>query len=176
IMNDAYNESATEGEISHWKLLSGVIAEVETHAISKLAQEWGDYYPKRIYYCANEDDAVQFHSKYSIVDISNLSAESRFVVESSKVEATSIRESQRTMNDTIMKMRNDFNDSYSEESEMAKLKGIMKNLVLRSGVPSERLQTTRENNQEGQSSGSHTTRPINRHRKTQRGIHPQICG
>ncbi|KAF9974351.1 hypothetical protein BGZ65_008775, partial [Modicella reniformis] len=88
-MNNAFNESAEEGEIAHLKLLSGVIAEKETYAMTKASREKGDYYPKRIYYGASDEEAVRFHSKYSITDVSTLSAENRFVVKSSSDEVTS---------------------------------------------------------------------------------------
>ncbi|KAF9937280.1 hypothetical protein BGZ65_001607 [Modicella reniformis] len=107
IMNDAFNESATEGNIAHWKLLSEVIAEVETHAMLEQSLKKADYYPKQIFYRASEEEALEFHSEYSITDISNLSAENRFMVETSKEDATSIRESQRTINDGIVGLEND---------------------------------------------------------------------
>ncbi|KAF9950193.1 hypothetical protein BGZ65_006777 [Modicella reniformis] len=106
IMNDAYTESATEGEISHWKLLSGVIAEVETYAMSEKARERGDYYPKHIYYCASEEEAMRFHSNFSITDVSKLySDKSSFVVDTPKEEAASLRENQRIMNEEIAKLK-----------------------------------------------------------------------
>ncbi|KAF9926711.1 hypothetical protein BGZ65_007184, partial [Modicella reniformis] len=136
IMNDAFNESEKEGELAHWKLLSGVIAEVETHAMFNAERERGDYYPKQIYYCASEEEAVQFHSKYSITDVSNLSAENRFLVEAS---ASSIQETKRTINDNIMALGKDMVElrtlverphSYDKvEQELSELKELFKDLV-----------------------------------------------
>ncbi|KAF9960624.1 hypothetical protein BGZ65_011995, partial [Modicella reniformis] len=133
-MNDAFNESAEEGEIAHLRLLSGVIAEKETHVMTKAGQERGDYYPKRIYYGASEEEAARFHSKYSITDVSTLSAENRFVVETSKMETTSIRETmtsiRETMNDNIVALRRDTNDNImtlrrNTDDELAMLKVLL---------------------------------------------------
>ncbi|KAF9945178.1 hypothetical protein BGZ65_011069 [Modicella reniformis] len=106
-MNDAFNESEKEGEIAYLRLLSEVIAEKETHAMRKATLERDDYYPKRIYYGASEEEDVQFHSKYFITDVWNLSAENRFVVETSKENTTSIQE---TVKDSIVALRRDTKD------------------------------------------------------------------
>ncbi|KAF9915194.1 hypothetical protein BGZ65_000855 [Modicella reniformis] len=106
-MNDAFVESATEGEIAHWKLLAEVVAEVETHIMSKKAHERGHYYPKQIYYCASEEKATKFHSKYAIFDDSSLSAENRFVVETSRKADVIVRENQHNINDNIMVLSDD---------------------------------------------------------------------
>ncbi|KAF9976889.1 hypothetical protein BGZ65_007636 [Modicella reniformis] len=71
-MNDAFNESKKEGELAHWKLISEVIAEVETYAMSNEDRERDDYYPKHMYYIASEEEEeARFHSKYSISGVSS---------------------------------------------------------------------------------------------------------
>ncbi|KAF9952883.1 hypothetical protein BGZ65_004999 [Modicella reniformis] len=138
-MNDAFVESEKAGETSHWKLLSQVVAEVETHILYILyrkAYKRGDYYPKQIYYCASEEEAMQFHSKYSIIDDSSLSAESRFVVETSRTTAASIRENQRAINDNIMVLRNDmFNHSCNQDVVIDRLSKLVVALAKHSGLP-----------------------------------------
>ncbi|KAF9981269.1 hypothetical protein BGZ65_004137, partial [Modicella reniformis] len=106
LMNDAFNESEKEGELAHWKLLSGVIAEVETHAMFKSDRERGDYYPKQIYYGESEEEVREFHKKYSNAD-----------VETSGVAASSIGETQRSINDIIMDLGKDMAEQSRRQYE-----------------------------------------------------------
>ncbi|KAF9987533.1 hypothetical protein BGZ65_003192 [Modicella reniformis] len=85
LMNDAFTASEKEGEIAHYKFLSQVVAEVETHIMSRKARMRSDYYPKYVYYCASEKEVEQFQSQYTILDVSSLSAENRFMMEASAV-------------------------------------------------------------------------------------------
>ncbi|KAF9980034.1 hypothetical protein BGZ65_005643 [Modicella reniformis] len=97
--------------------------------MTKTARERGDYYPKQIYYCASEEEAAQFHSKYLITNVSNLSAENRFVVETSGAAASSIQDTQHTINDTILALGKDMVErSRKQDEELAGLKREMAEL------------------------------------------------
>ncbi|KAK3824670.1 MAG: hypothetical protein J3Q66DRAFT_325734 [Benniella sp.] len=70
LMNDAFNTSEKEGEIAYWKLLSEVIAEMETVAmyIEGVSSHTG-----YIYYRANDEVVKKFQSKLDVLNIAEQS-------------------------------------------------------------------------------------------------------
>ncbi|KAF9983654.1 hypothetical protein BGZ65_001562 [Modicella reniformis] len=123
LMNDAFNDSLKEGERDYWKLLSRVVAETETLIKLTRERERSDYYPKHIYYYASEEEVEKFHLKYSISHVSGLSAENRFVVESSEAAASSI---QRTINDNITALGKDMVErSRRQDEELAEMRMLV---------------------------------------------------
>ncbi|KAF9951102.1 hypothetical protein BGZ65_006190, partial [Modicella reniformis] len=100
---------------------------VETYSMSNKDRERADYYPKYMYYHASEEDAAKFHLKYATTNVSNLSAENRFLAETS---ASSMQETKRTINDDIMALGKDMvKRSRRQDEELAELKGLVKELM-----------------------------------------------
>ncbi|KAF9954884.1 hypothetical protein BGZ65_003748, partial [Modicella reniformis] len=126
LMNDAFNNSMKESEEGYWEYLSRVVGETETLIMSKKAHERSDCYPKHIYYCASEEEVEKFHLKYSVSDVSGLSAENRFVVETSGAAASSIQETQRTINDNIIVLGKDVIErSRRQDEELAEMRMLV---------------------------------------------------
>ncbi|KAF9965317.1 hypothetical protein BGZ65_000802, partial [Modicella reniformis] len=84
--------------------------------MTKAARGRGNYYPKQIYYGASEDDAMEFHSKYSDCDASSDSY-SRGIDEL-KQELTNLKEHIASSRD---------NDEVKQE--LTELKELVKNLA-----------------------------------------------
>ncbi|KAF9993080.1 hypothetical protein BGZ65_011453, partial [Modicella reniformis] len=78
----------------------------------KATHERGDYYPKQIYYGEDEEEVMKFHEKYSNAD-----------VKPSGVAASSIGETQRTINDNIMALGKDMVErSHRQDEELSNLR------------------------------------------------------
>ncbi|KAG0225604.1 hypothetical protein BGX31_007592, partial [Mortierella sp. GBA43] len=107
LMNDAFNASAQEGEIAHLKLLSEVVAEVE-NTMTDSERRRGDNYPKYIYYCATEEEAARFRSKFSAFNEESLTFEGRYLLDKSNETASKMDTVNRTVDtiqDTMEKVR-----------------------------------------------------------------------
>jgi hypothetical protein len=88
--------------------------EVEAFIADKRSQS----YPTYIYYCASDEEAEKFQSKYSISNVSSLSPEGRFVVEDSRRDYSCRQD----------EMRQGLNEMKEEINE---LKGLVMDLVRR---------------------------------------------
>ncbi|KAG0274449.1 hypothetical protein BGZ95_009790 [Linnemannia exigua] len=80
LMNDAFNESKNQGQLAWLKQWSEVIAEVEGFLMTQHTRQNRNYFPDYIFYGANEQEAEPYESRFFIASKSNLSIESRFII------------------------------------------------------------------------------------------------
>ncbi|KAG0215938.1 hypothetical protein BGX28_007164 [Mortierella sp. GBA30] len=95
LMNDAFNESKDLGQLAWLKQWSEVIAEVEIFLMSQSTRQNRNYFPDYIYYGASEQDAELYESQYNISNKSNLSIESRFLIDTVSSEQITTQTAQR---------------------------------------------------------------------------------
>ncbi|KAK3824676.1 MAG: hypothetical protein J3Q66DRAFT_325773 [Benniella sp.] len=119
LMNDAFNESAKEGGIGYWKLVSEVIAEMEMLTVYNQGVSNHDSYPEYIYYCANDEEVNKFQSQFTISEASGLSPENRFVVE----------EIQTLEKDVAVEAVGRHRDHDELKQELTELRGLVKDLM-----------------------------------------------
>ncbi|KAK3824979.1 MAG: LOW QUALITY PROTEIN: hypothetical protein J3Q66DRAFT_326600 [Benniella sp.] len=108
LMNDAFQASEKEGELAHYKHLVEVIAEME--ATSKYIGKPFNYYH------ATEKEVEQYWSKYSVSDVSSLSAENRFVVETSSANHHTIMNDIKALAEEV-KLEHEAGDSPGEAGD-----------------------------------------------------------
>ncbi|KAK3824978.1 MAG: hypothetical protein J3Q66DRAFT_326588 [Benniella sp.] len=119
LMNDAFQASEKEGELAHYKHLVEVIAEMEV-TLKYLGNPFNTYNSSiLVYYHASEKEVEQYWSKYSVSDVSSLSAENRFVVETSSANHHTIMNDIKTLAEEVR----------SEQKEMAELKLLVASIL-----------------------------------------------
>jgi uncharacterized protein YdcH (DUF465 family) len=87
----------------------------------------GDNYPKYIYYCATEEEAARFRSKFSAFNEESLTFEGRYLLDKSNETASKMDTVNRTVDtiqDTMDKMR----------KENAELRDMVKMVLQHTGV------------------------------------------
>ncbi|KAF9983582.1 hypothetical protein BGZ65_001634 [Modicella reniformis] len=135
LMNDAFVASEKEGEIAYLKLLSEVVTDAETYfTLGGLIQRSSNWFPKYIYYCASAEEIEKFQSRFSISDVSSLSPESRFIVESSTTELSKISAIQRRIVSDVDALAEDMSKYTRGQDEMkqelVEMKDLLKELML----------------------------------------------
>jgi hypothetical protein len=97
-----------------------------------------------VYYHATEKEVEQYWSKYSVSDVSNLSAENRFVVESSSANQHTIMNDIKALAEEVKLERSDrVSSNHAAQKEIAELKQLVVDLLGKMDAMS-----TRVNNEE----------------------------
>ncbi|KAF9567876.1 hypothetical protein EC968_003146 [Mortierella alpina] len=102
LMNDAFTESRDQGQLAWLKQWSEVIAEVEIFLMTQGTRQNRNYFPDYIYYGASEQQAETYESKYYIANKSNLSIESRFLIDTVSSEQIAAQKAHREVQREVL--------------------------------------------------------------------------
>lgn len=86
------------------------------------------HYVRYVYYFASEEEVDRFKSKYLVSDISSLSPENRFVVESSAANQNTIMNDIKNLGDARVERSDRIRNHHETQHEIAEMKQEMAEL------------------------------------------------